>query len=96
VTTDKAKCYPPALRNVLPTVEQRRSRYLHTGLERDHGHLTQRLRPLRGFKRAVSADTIARGHGFIQNLRNSFSTLTHAIPRQLRLATAWYHLAQAI
>ena len=43
VTTDKAKCYPPALRAVLPVVEHRTSKYLNNGMERDHGHLKQRL-----------------------------------------------------
>jgi transposase-like protein len=33
VTSDKAKCYPPALRAVLPGVEHRRSKYLNNGLE---------------------------------------------------------------
>jgi transposase-like protein len=33
VTTDKAKCHPPALRAVLPGVEHRRSKYLNNGLE---------------------------------------------------------------
>ena len=42
VTTDKAKCYPPALRAVLPGVEHRTSKYLNNGIERDHGHLKQR------------------------------------------------------
>ena len=96
VTTDKAKCYPPALRAVLRGVEHRRSRYLNNGIERDHGHLKQRLRPMRGFKSASSADRLARGHGLMQNLRNGFSTLTQAVPRQLRLATAWPQLVAAI
>ena len=43
MTTDKAKCYPPALRAVLPDVEHRTSKYLNNGIERDHGHLKQRL-----------------------------------------------------
>ena len=38
VTTDKAKCYPPALRAVLPGVEHRKSKYLNNGIERNHGH----------------------------------------------------------
>lgn len=96
VTTDKAKCYPPALRHVLPDVEHRRSRYLNNGIERDHGHLKQRIRPMRGFKQSTSADILARGHALIQNLRNGFSTLTAALPRQLRLMTAWPVLSQAI
>ncbi len=49
VTTDKATWYPPALRTVLPHVVHRRSRYLNNGIERDHGQLKQRVRPMRGF-----------------------------------------------
>jgi transposase-like protein len=96
VTTDKARCYPPALRAVLPGVEHRRSRYLNNGLERDHSHLKQRLYPMRGFKRGTSADTVARGHALIRNLRQGFSTLTAAVPLYLRLRSAWQQLAQAV
>ncbi len=96
VTTDKAKCYPPALRAVMPNAKHRTSKYLNNGLERDHGHLKQRLYPMRGFKQAASADLLARGHAFIQNLRNGYSTLTAAVPRPLRLMTAWSQLIQAI
>jgi transposase-like protein len=96
VTTDKAACYPPALRAVLHDAEHRRSKYLNNGLERDHGHLKQRLYPMRGFKQAVSADIIARGHALIRNLRNGFCDLTVAVPRVLRLAIAWPQLARAI
>ncbi len=96
VTTDKAKCYPPALRNVLPGVEHRTSKYLNNGIERDHGHLKQRLSPMRGFKQAASADVIARGHALVRNLRNGFSALTLHVPLNLRLAVAWPQLAQAI
>ncbi len=96
VITDKAKCYPPALRAVLPHVEHRTSKYLNNGLERDHGHLKQRLYPMRGFKRAASATILARGHAFLQKLRNGCSMLTAAVPRQLRLRTAWLELTQAI
>ena len=96
VTTDKAKCYPPALRRVLPNVEHRRSRYLNNGIERDHGHLKQRIRPMRGFKSAASSDILARGHALIQNLRNGFSTLTAMVPRCFRLMTAWPQLTLAI
>ena len=96
VTTDKAKCYPPALRSVLPGVEHRRAKYLNNGLERDHSHLKQRLRPMRGFKRGAPADTLARGHALIRNLRGGFSRLTEDLPTNLRLATAWPQLTQAI
>jgi transposase-like protein len=96
VTSDKAACYPPALRVVLPDVEHRTSKYLNNGVERDHQHLKQRLYPMRGFKQAVSADITARGHAFVQNLRNDFSLLTATVPRPLRLMTAWSQLTQAI
>lgn len=92
ITTDKAKCYPAALRIVLPEVEHRCLRYLNNGVERDHGNLKQRLRPMRGFKQAPSADILARGHALIQNLRNGFSDLTASVPRPLRLMTAWSQL----
>ncbi len=96
VITDTAKCYPPALRAVLPHVKHRTSKELNNGLERDHGHLKQRLYPMRGFKQAASADLLARGHAFIHNLRNGFSELTATVPRQLRLMTAWAQLTRTI
>jgi putative transposase len=96
VTSDKAKCYPPALRAVLPGVEHRRSKFLNNGLERDHSHLKQRLYPMRGFKRGTSADTLARGRALIRNRRGGFSRLTEAVSPNLRLATAWPQLMQAV
>jgi transposase-like protein len=51
VISDNATWYPPALREVLPTVEHRTSKCLHNGLERDHGPLKQRLYPLRGLSK---------------------------------------------
>ncbi len=96
VITDTAKWYPPALRAVLPHAQHRTSKELNNGLERDHGPLKQRLSPMRGFKQAASADILARGHAFIQNLRNGFSRLTRTVPRALRLMTAWSQLVQAI
>jgi transposase-like protein len=96
ITTDKATCYPPALRTVLPGVEHRRSKYLNNGLERDHSHLKQRLYPMRSFNRGRSADTLARGHALSRNLRGGCSPLTAAVAPTLRLATAWPQLMQAI
>jgi transposase, IS6 family len=95
VTSDKARCYPPALRAVLPGAEHRRSKYLNDGLERDHSHLKQRRYPMRGFKRSRSADTLVRGHALVRNLRGGFSSLTNQVPLNLRLATARAQLAQA-
>ena len=36
VTSDIAKCYPPALGALLPVPEHRCSKYLNNGLQRDH------------------------------------------------------------
>ncbi len=96
VVIDKATCYPPARKAVLPGAEHRRSKYLNNGLERDHQHFTQRVYPLRRFKQAVSADIMVRGYALMQNLRNDLSRLTAHVPRQLRLAAAWSQLTQAI
>jgi transposase-like protein len=93
VTTDKATCSPPALRIVLPDVEQRTSKFLNNGIERDHGHLKQCLYLMRGCKQTASADIIARGHALIHNLRNGFSSLTLGVPVNLRIVVAWSQLA---
>ncbi len=99
VTTDQAKCYPPALRAVLPDAEHRRSKYLNNGLERDHGRVP--LGQSNGSIRCVGSNRrppspSSRGHALIRNLRNDFSTLTVAVPSALRLAIAWPQLARAI
>lgn len=65
-------------------------------MERDHSHLKQRLYPMRGFKRGASADTLARGRALIRNLRGGFSSLTASVALNVRLATAWPRLMQAI
>jgi IS6 family transposase len=96
IVTDRARCYPPALQVVVPRVEHRCSRYLNNALERDHGHLKQRLRPMRGFKHPASADTVVRGHALVQNLRDGFSTLTVTVEHRLRLLAAWPRLARLI
>jgi transposase-like protein len=92
-TTDKAKCYPPALRAVLPIAEHRTSKYLNNGLERDHQQLTGRVRPMRWFKTTGSARTFCRGHALIRNLGRGFSSHTAKVAPRLRLACAWSALA---
>ncbi len=80
----------------MPAAEHRCSKYLTNALERDHQHLKQRLRPMRGFKRLRSADTVTRGHALVQNLRNGFSSLIAGVPHHLRLAAAWPELLRVI
>jgi transposase-like protein len=47
VITDKAAPYPPALAATVPGVLHRTGRYRTNGIERDHGFLKERLRPMR-------------------------------------------------
>jgi len=96
VTTDKAKCYPPALRTLLPNAEHRTSKYLNNGRERDHHHLKGRIRPMRRFKTTASASNFCRGHTLIRNLGHGCSALTAAVSPRLRLATAWSALAASL
>ena len=96
VITDKAKCYPPALRAILPGVEHRSSHYLNNGLERDHQHLKGRARPMRHFPQLSRADTFCRGHALIRTLGQGFSDLTADVAPRVRLATAWSVLTATI
>ncbi len=88
VTTDQAKCYPPAVRTLLPNVEHRTSKYLNNRLERYYQHLKGRIRPMRWFKTVGGAATFSGGHALIRNLRAGFSSLTATVGIHLRLATA--------
>jgi putative transposase len=98
IVTERARCYPPALRAVLlRSVEHRCSRYVINALECDYGHLKQRLRPMRGFKDPASAEVVVRGyHALVQNLRNGFSRLTAPVEHRLRLLSAWSQLERSI
>ena len=55
-----------------------------------------RLRPMRGLTRFRSAEVIAGGHAFVQNLRRSHYELATDAPPPLRLATAFTELALAM
>ena len=70
--------------------------YENNPIEADHGRLKARLRPMRGLKRLRSTAVIAAGHAFIQNLRRGFYELAIDVPAQLRLASAFDELAQAV
>jgi transposase-like protein len=75
IPSDKAKCYPPALRTLLPTAEHRCSMYLNNGLERDHQFLKGRVRPMRRFKTPATASTFCRGHALSRNLGRGLTRL---------------------
>lgn len=93
---DKAKYYPPALKTPLPGAKHHSSKCLNNLLERDHGHLGQRLRPRRGFKSLARTGVVTRGYVFLENLRKGLSKPTVSALRHRRLGVAWLQLAASI
>jgi transposase-like protein len=96
VTTDRAAAYLKVLDELLPAARHVTEQYENNPIEADHGRLKARLRPMRGLKRLRSAAVIAAGHAFVQNLRRGFYELGLDGSPQLRLATAFTELAQAL
>jgi hypothetical protein len=95
VITDKAGTYPPALATVLPGVMHRTGRYRTNGIERDHGFLKERLRPMRGLKSTASAAIFVRGHALMRNIRRGFYCILETVPKRLVLAWSWHRLVEA-
>jgi transposase, IS6 family len=100
-TTDRSPIYPAAFRTVLPGVHHLKGKAIQQRIERDHQHLKGRYRPMRGFKRIGSAQTICAGHGFIRNLREGFYTLgtpqgDPRLPQPPRVMCAWNDLTNTL
>jgi IS6 family transposase len=96
VTTDRAAAYLRVLDELLPAARHVTEQYANNPIECDHGRLKARLRPMRGLKQLRCAAVIAAGHAFVQNLRRGFYELAIDVPPQLRLASAFEELAQAV
>ena len=65
-----------------PAAFHNTEQYANNRIERDHGRLKARLRPMRGLKRDHTAQVIIRGHTLMQNIRRGhcelgFDTRTH-------------------
>src|ERR671939_792139 len=86
VITDKAGAYPPALAVAVPGVLHRTGRHRTNGIERDHGFLKERLRPMRGLKSVPSAAIFVRGHALMRNIRRGFYRVVESVPQQLVFA----------
>src|SRR5215831_9988452 len=89
VITDKAATYPPALAVAVPGVLHRTGRYRTNGVERDHGFLKERPRPMRGLKSLASAAIFMRGHALMRNIRGRFYRIVQSAPQRLLLAWTW-------
>jgi IS6 family transposase len=96
VITDKAVTYPPALATAVPGVLHRTGRYRTNGIERDHGFLKERLRPMRGLKSVASAAIFMCGHALMRNIRHRFYRVVESVPQRLVLAWTWNRLAEAV
>jgi transposase, IS6 family len=95
-TTDKAPAYPGVLEELAPAAWHRTDQYANNGIERDHGRLKARLRPMRGLKQDRSARVIVAGQAFVQNLRRGHDELAIKEPAKRRLAVALVAFAVAI
>jgi transposase-like protein len=84
------------LDELIPSAWHHVERYANNRIEADHGHLKQRLRPMRGLRTDHTATVVITGLAFIQNLRRGHYDLATETPRQLRVAAAFTELAQAI
>jgi transposase-like protein len=96
VITNRAGAYPPALALVVPDALHRTGRYRTNGIERDHGFLKERLRPMRGLKSVSSAAIFAPGHALIRNICRGLYQVVEAVPRRRVLAWTWNRLGQAL
>jgi IS6 family transposase len=96
VITDKAATYPPALATAVPGVLHRTGRYRTNGIERDHGFLKERLRPMRGLKSVASAAIFMCGHALMRNIRRQFYRVVESAPHRLALAWTWSRLAEIV
>ena len=96
VITNKAATYPPALAAAVPGVLHRTGRYRTNGVERDHGFLKGRLRPMRGLKSVASAATFLRGHALIRYIRRGFYRIVQSVPQRLVFAWTWIRLVEPV
>ena len=93
VTTDKAAPYLRVLDELVPNALHMTEQYANNRVEADHARLKARLRPMRGLTHFRSAEVLAAGHAFVQNLRRGHYELATEVPPHLRLATAFAELA---
>ncbi len=90
--TCAARCAAAA---VVPGVLHRTGRYRTNGIERDHGFLKERLRPMRGLKSSRSTAVFVVGHALVRNIWCGFYRIAQA-PKRLMLAWSWTRLAEAV
>ena len=80
----------------LPAALHAAERYANNPIEADHSRLKGRLRPMRGLHRLRSAQTVAAGHAFVQNLRLGHYELATDEPIHARVSVAFEQLAETV
>jgi len=93
--TDRAPVHPRVVDKFAPQARRVLDRYA-TDVEADHGRLKARLRPMRGLKRLASAQTVAAGHAFVQNLRRGHYELAADEASCDRVRVAFDELAHCL
>ena len=96
VTTDRAPAYPRVLDEYAPAALHIVEQYANNPIEADDGRLKAWLRPMRSLKRFRSAQTLAAGHAFVQNLRRGRHEIATDEPAHDRLRIAFDALAPSI
>jgi transposase-like protein len=96
VTTDRAPVFPRVIEELAAGARHLTEQYANNVIEADHGRLKARLRPMRGLKRLRSAQTVATGHAFVQNLRRGHYELTADQPTHDRVRLAFNELANCL
>ncbi|MFC6023637.1 DDE-type integrase/transposase/recombinase [Plantactinospora solaniradicis] len=80
VATDAAPVYPAVLDDLISSAWHHVERYANNPIEADHSHLKHRLRPMRGLRTDLTAQTIIAGHAFMRNLRRGHYELRRGRP----------------
>jgi IS6 family transposase len=93
ITTDRAPAYLRVLDEQVPAALHVLEQYANNPIEADHGRLKSWLRPMRSLKRFRSAQTLAAGHAFVQNLRGGHYEIAADEPAHDRLRLAFDALA---
>jgi transposase-like protein len=96
VVTDRAPALRAAIDELMPAVFRHTEQYANNRIERDHGRLKARLRPMRCLKRDHTARVIMRAHAPMQNIRRGHYELGIDARPRCRVAAAFTELARTI
>ncbi len=96
VMTDRAPAYPRVLDEHVPAALHVIEQYANNPVEADRGRLKAWLRPMRSLKRLRSAQTLAAGHAFVQNVRRGHYEIATDEPAHDRLRIAFARLGVCV